>query len=418
MVAGLVAGLPVAHAQSTGSPALAPAGAAGDGVRLALSSDGRFGAVLVTAPTEHVRPADEEHLAPRARHRDVARGVGASGPIDLAAALGAKAAIARAYAGGVLHVEQAGRYTLLVGADDGAERVRRRQAGASSRDEGRPQRDDDDLDPAGPDGGGSRRGARPSPARGGMDAAGRACSTTSCSPRRARRGCCRGRARTWPRRWRPACRACTSIAGWGPTATTLRLSVRSRRARRAACPCRCTRGSRACPGRAGRAALFDVGAGELGAGRARHRRGVASPCPTSTAYEVEDDDWTLHVDVAGRAWTCRSIRGTVVREAIAHADRALATMPDESVAVPARPARWPGRKGDGDVDAQLDDARELDELASPLDERKDPWAEPHGPDAPRLPLAGRRQALRVRALRAPRLRSRRSSTRSSSRCTA
>src|SRR5580704_14435422 len=149
MVAGLMAGLSPAHAQaptSASAPSASPAPpTSADGVRLALSSDGHLGAVLVSAVSEHVRPSDEEHLLPRLGTGTwkVASG---SGPIDLAATLGTHSSDLFTDAGGVLHVEQAGRYTLMVGADDGASVVVDGKR-VLTRDEGRPQREDDDLIP-------------------------------------------------------------------------------------------------------------------------------------------------------------------------------------------------------------------------------------------------------------------------------
>ncbi|MEO6417782.1 MAG: prolyl oligopeptidase family serine peptidase, partial [Polyangiaceae bacterium] len=68
------------------------------------------------------------------------------GPIDIRAALQSRESDLVAYAGATLHVEHAGHFFLLIGADDGL-RVIVDGKPIFTRDESRPERDDDDLVP-------------------------------------------------------------------------------------------------------------------------------------------------------------------------------------------------------------------------------------------------------------------------------
>lgn len=139
-------------------------------VRIAPSSRGALGAWLVAGPFKAARPAletmppgvDEATLAPSSgatlggerdfgppKRRPAARWTTASsneGAIDLKAALEPAGAELIAYAAGSLHVERAGRYLLLLGVDDGV-RVSVDGRVVLTRDEGRAVRDDDDIVP-------------------------------------------------------------------------------------------------------------------------------------------------------------------------------------------------------------------------------------------------------------------------------
>jgi hypothetical protein len=114
-------------------------------VHLVPGPSGALGAWLVSGPFDRGRLVDEEHLAPRlgAGWRLVSA---SDGPVDLATALDAKSGDHHAYAGGVLHIEHGGRHTLLLGASDGVSVIVDGKR-VFVRDEGRPQRDDDDLVP-------------------------------------------------------------------------------------------------------------------------------------------------------------------------------------------------------------------------------------------------------------------------------
>lgn len=389
IVAGLVAALPTARAQGEGSSPASPTPAVtADGVRLAPSSDGRLGAVLVTAATEHVRAPDEEHLLPRLG-TGTWRVASGSGPIDIAAAVGAHSNDLFADAGGVLHVEQAGRYTLMVGADDGLSVFvdGRRVLG---RDEGRPQRQDDDLIP--------------------LDLT--AGDHVVVMGLHQHAGDWTLGVRVLDDQLQPPRGASWVLPGAGPDVATtlaarmssvhldrevgddgyhLRLSAKFPQGAPRDVPLAVHARLTSTAGASGATrTLFDVNAGDLAPGE----RGIGEESialPHVAGSEVEDDDWTLHVDVAGRGVDLAFHPRHVVREAIAHADRALATRGDDSVQYLRDRLAGQVSKGDGDVDAQLDDARELDALASPLDDRKDPWAGRTGPmrRAYRSPLDGK-----------------------------
>ena len=131
-----------------------------------------------------------------------------------------------------------------------------------------------------------------------------------------------------------------------------------------------------------RPAIFDVDAGEATVGE--HGAGALTvTLPAIAGEEVEDDDWTLHVDVGGHAVDFPLHPRRAVREAVARANRAVAaTPPDAAWAEPSSLEsvehlrdRLVGfvAKGDGDIDAQLEDARELDELAALLEQKRDPY---------------------------------------------
>lgn len=149
------------------SPPASPSAPTFD-VRLAPSSRGWLGAWLLIGPyrsaTYGQKPpppgvdplaappegADEATLRPLlGTSWGAARWTLASsaeGPIDVRAALHATESDILAYAAGTLHLAEAGRIYLLVGADDGL-RVSVDGKPVLSRDEPRPERDDDDVVP-------------------------------------------------------------------------------------------------------------------------------------------------------------------------------------------------------------------------------------------------------------------------------
>ncbi len=140
-------------------------------VRIAPSRDGALGAWLVAGPFRAPRPAletapvgvdetvlsasagaslgGERELGSPPRKKPAARWVVASsgeGPIDLKAALETKDTDVVGYACGVLHVAHPGKYLLLLGVDDGV-RVLVDGKVVHTRDEYRPVREDDDVVP-------------------------------------------------------------------------------------------------------------------------------------------------------------------------------------------------------------------------------------------------------------------------------
>lgn len=367
-LAGMTAGIALCGA--TGARAQPPpdldGGAAPDDLRIAPSSDGRLGAWLVTAAAEHSPPQDDPSPRLGAGTWRVVASSG-TGPIDLATALSARGKEAYANAAGVVHVDAGagGRFTLLVGADDGlAVTVDGRRL--LTRDEARPQRDDDDmipLDLAPGDhlvvlglhnhaGAWSMRArlldATLQPPRGaawvlpGAGDAGASLATSMASVKLSR-GLEDGG-------YRPS--LTVRFAEGGPRGIPVRVHAKLANASRT---------------------VFDVDAGALGPGDRAWEDETIS-LPRVPAAELEDDDWTLHVDVAGRGFDLALHARAAVREAVAHARKALAVEADDSVRYLATRLAAFVDQGDADVEAQQEDARELDSLATALEERKDAWS--------------------------------------------
>jgi len=100
------------------------------------------------------------------------------------------------------------------------------------------------------------------------------------------------------------------------------------------------------------------------------------------AGAVEDDDWTLNADLSGRSLELPFHPRRAVREAAVHADRAVLAARGGAWLAPASldsveylRERLVGfvAKGDGDLEAQLADARELNELSNALEQERDPY---------------------------------------------
>jgi hypothetical protein len=370
MRAGALGALGAIVAASSGGRAQADTSAIQVGeVHLAPGPDGTLGAWLVSEPFEGARLADEPYPAPSlgAGWRLVSA---SGGPLDLASALDGKSD-RTVYAGGLLHVEHGGRHYLLLGADDGVA-VDVDGTRIFGRDEVRPERDDDDLIA--------------------FDLGPGDHTVLLALHHRATR------ARTWSFRarlldaqlrppldswWtlpgtspddaRVLAARMSSVSldrgmvasGYRPTLSVrfpegaprgVRLDVRAQVARASGGP-----------------ALVDVDVGELGADD-RAVRDMDALLPYMGGAEVEDDDWTVQVDVAGRAVDFPFHPRKMVREAVARAGRALAKKGDESVEhLRDRLAAFVAQ-GDADVEAQLDDARDLEGMAAALEEGKDPWA--------------------------------------------
>ncbi|MGH7298570.1 MAG: hypothetical protein ACRELB_26760, partial [Polyangiaceae bacterium] len=123
-------------------PALGHAQTDARDLHLAPGDAGTLGAWLVSGPFERSRLPDEEHVSPRLGPGWILVS-SSDGLLNLAEALDARSE-RFAYAGGVLRVTHGGRHTLLLGADDGASVILDGKR-VFTRDEPRPQRDDDDL---------------------------------------------------------------------------------------------------------------------------------------------------------------------------------------------------------------------------------------------------------------------------------
>ncbi|HEX7604858.1 MAG TPA: hypothetical protein VF316_24735, partial [Polyangiaceae bacterium] len=142
-------------------------------VRIGPSADGHLGAWLLLGPYRSASngikgkapdpllasppDVDEDQLVPQLGSEGPKQGgtkeapkwvlaSSGEGAVDVKAALAAKGADLVAYAAGTLHLARATKLLLLLGADDGL-RVSVDGRVLFSRDEARPQRDDDDLVP-------------------------------------------------------------------------------------------------------------------------------------------------------------------------------------------------------------------------------------------------------------------------------
>jgi hypothetical protein len=337
-------------------------------------------------PFERSRLPNEEHLSPRLGAGPWKLAASVDGPVDLAAVLDPKGGDAFAYAGGVLHVEHQGPHTLLVGADDGVA-VLLDGRRVFSRDEPRPQRDDDDLVPLDLSPGDHTLVLALHQHKGPWAFRVRLLDAQLQPPKDARwtlPGATPDDARALAARMSSVALDRGVVAdGYRPVLTVrypdgaprdVRLDVHARLARTS---------TPAAP-------FFDVAAGEVG-GDDRAMRELAVALPPLGGDEVEDDDWTLHVDVAGRGMDFAFHPRRAAREAVARAGRALGNHPDDSVEyLRDRLASFVAR-GDGDLEAQQDDARELDGLAAVLEQGQDPWGARSGPmrRAYRSPVDGK-----------------------------
>jgi predicted esterase len=403
---------------SSSAPATPPA-------VIAPAPDGTLGAWLVAGTFDRDRLPDEVALSPSldeplaepgapARWKLATGTSGASGPVDLLAALGPQTHDRLGYAGGVLHLEHGGYCTFLFGADDGAALfVDGRRVAA--RDEPRTRRDDEDM--------------------AGLDLPAGDHAVVLALLHRA--GAWGFRLRVLDAELEPPAQARWILPGTtsadaqvmaahmslfsfdrGSGAEGYRGSVTVRFPGGA--PFGVPLGVRARLSPAGLSAppspcIFDVDAGQVAVGD----RGVGPltvVLPAVAAEEVEDNDFTLHVEAAGRDLDMPFHPRKAVREAVARCRRALdAAWPGRSTGT-APPAwldatsaqtveyvaeRLTGfvARGDGDVEAMADDARELDDLSSSLEQQRDPYiGSPPRTDGPAL--RWRTGAMR-RAYRSP-----------------
>jgi predicted esterase len=358
-------------------------------LRLSLGPNGHIGAWLLAGTFDPSQPLAETSLTPRLGP-DWRIATSADSPLDVAAALDSKGKDRLAYAGGILHVEHGGRHYLFVGADDGLGVVVDGKR-IFTRDEVRPQRDDDDtiaLDLAAGDhtvllvlhqdkGAWSFRArvldADLQPPRGawwllpGTTADDARAVATRLSVLSLDRG-------LHADGWRPV----LGVRFPQGAPRGVKLDVRAKLVRATTSTTTSTTTSPAAE------PLFDVAAGDVGIDE-RSVRDLTVTLPQAAPNEVEDDDWNVHVDVAGRAVDLPMHPRRDVREAVARADRALAATQngDTSFLPPGslesvqhlrdRLAAFAAH-GDAELDAQADDARELDEIASVLEKREDPYA--------------------------------------------
>lgn len=377
-------------------------------------ANGVLGAWLVAGPFD--RPwSDESHLSPRF-DEPVGEGSGAprwrlattsGGVLDVAAALGAGDAKAQrmvGYAGGVVRVEHGGRHVLLLGVDDGVAVIidgRR----VFARDQVRARRDDEDmavfeltpgehsvllsLERHGRPWGLRARllgDALESPSGGWVLPGARADDARALAAKVARVTVDRGMG---PATYRPVVHV--RFPEGLPRGVSLPVAARL---------VRTSAGGGGEP-------LIDATIGEVGGTPPGDEE---SPLPLREigAAEVENEDWSLEVELGGRRVESPLHPRRAVREACAHATQAIeATAGQPPWLAPASLAsveflrdRLAGlvAHGDPDVEAQAREARELDELASRLDAGRDPYQAAPGPDGD---AGGWRTGPMRRAYRSP-----------------
>ncbi len=354
--------------------------------RIALSSDGHVGAWLVAGPFDRTKAPDEEHLSPRL---DEAVGGAPNAPrwrlastndgaLDIAAAIDSRA-YGIAYAAGVLHVERGGRHLLLLGAGD-AVSVLVDGKRVFGREDPRPERDDEDLialDLA--------HGDHPivlALRRRGLARSLRArVLDDELQPPRGLSWLLPGTTANDARSLAARMSTVSLDRGLGATSYQAVLTVRFLGGAPRGVPldvrARLTRANPV----DGAAPVFEIDAGDVPVDQ-RAVGTLVVRLPRVASDEVEDDDWIVHVEVAGRPVDCAFHPRRAVRVAVAHAARALAEAHEspmqpgtlESVEhIRDRLVAFVG-KGDGDVDAQLDEAREIEQLSSALEAQQDPYA--------------------------------------------
>jgi predicted esterase len=366
-------------------------------VELAPAEDGSLGAWLLLGPypsstheektpsgsaLDALPPAlhdvDESTLGPGAGGLQWTLASASEGPIDVKAALHARGTDLIAYAAGTVHIERAGRYLLLIGADDGlgvfVDGVR-----VFARDESRPQRDDDDLVPLDLAPGDHRLLLKLHQRDSGWAFKVRLLDARLSAPEGgylALPGTTADDARVLAQKlsWVSVDRGLLATAdGYRP-----KLTVRFPEGAPRGVPLRTTV---QLVGNRDKAVHFDVDAGEV----PLDARGVGDLCVTLPVVAASDDtDLTYEVSVAGRVVKAAFSPRARIRNAVAHASRALAALPadapwlltgsrDSVVYLEGRLATFASHS-DGDLEAQQADATELDALASDLDQKVDPYA--------------------------------------------
>jgi predicted esterase len=319
------------------------------------------------------------------------------GAIDLQSLLHASEHDVIAYAAGTLHVGRAGRYYLLVGADDGV-RVSVDGRAVFLRDEARPEREDDDMIPLDLTAGDHELLFKLHQRDGGWRFGVRIVDETLRAP-----------ADSWltlPGTSPTDARDLAMKASWVSLDRGLAedgyhpaLTVKFLEGAPRGIPLRV----HAALVRAGREddRILDLDAGEVPLdGPAGGEIVVAlPPLVGEDAAKLEDGDYVYEIDVAGRALKLPFAPRRATRDAIAHADRALAPLApmDPTAEPPPSPPPWLREgtldsvanlrdrllhlvdHGDLDADSQKLEARELDAAATALERASDPYARRTGP---------------------------------------
>ncbi len=371
--------------------------------RIALSTDGRVGAWLVSGPYHSSTfPLKKKPTAPEALQRapegvDEAQLVVREGPtwilgssnegaVDLKSLLHATEPDVIAYVAGTLHVARAGRYYLLLGADDG---LRASVDGrvVFTRDEARPERDDDDMIPVDLAAGDHPLLFKLHQRDGGWHFGARIVDETLRAPSNAWL--------TLPGAHDDA-RTLAASASWvsldrGIEADGYRpkLTVKFLEGAPRDVPLRV----HVSLARAGKdaARVIEVDAGEVPIDASGVGGLVVAlpPLVQDDATKLEDGDYVYGIDVAGRSIQLPFFARRATREAIAHADRALASAASrvstfhegslDSVRNLRERLAHLVDHGDADADAQKSEAHELDDAAAAIEHAADPYDRRTGP---------------------------------------
>jgi poly(3-hydroxybutyrate) depolymerase len=392
-------------------------------VELLPSPDGWLGAWLVIGPF-HTAAVDEGALRPfrgatwgpafLSPAEAARRGIKAAeladpprwsiasngeGAIDLRAALRSNDGDIVGYASGALHLEQSGPVLLLLGADDDV-RVWVDGQRVYSREESRPQRDDDDVIPLDLEKGEHTLLLALHQRDAGWSLHARLLDAKTLSPPIgsyfALPGTTEDDARalaakmSWvsvdrgisPDGYHP--RLVVRFPGGAPRGVPLGVRARLVHGVLGVAP------SGVPAWDPGLEALFDVRAGEVP--QTAHGVGelvVTLPAIGDGSSPVDDAEWTYEVGVAERRVLARFSPRRAIQSAVARASTAFARTAagtpwlspgslDSARHIYDRVVSW-GSHSDADLEGQLDEAKELDQLADALERGADPYAGRTGP---------------------------------------
>jgi predicted esterase len=402
LLAATCGAAPALPAPAVPAPA-APAAPGIDAVRLAPSRDGNLGAWLLLGPFRSatnglktrtqsaealVRPPvglDEAKLDPHAPAWIIASS--AEGPVDVKAALAAKESDIVAYAAATLHLQRPGRHYLMLGADDG---VRMSVDGkvVLVRDDARPERDDDDIVPIELAAGDHPIVLKLHQREGAWSFRLRVLDAELAPPAEAYLELpgtheADSRALAAKMSWISVDRG-LEPSGYAPKLTVrfaegyplgVHLPVRVRLTTPAATD-----------------PLYEIALGEV----LRDRGELVATLPALRGDDlarIEDKTWAYEVDVADRKVTHAFYPRKSLREAMARLDRAIAALPASTASPPAWLARGSLESvlhlaermttfvahGDVDLDAEKEEAKEIDQAAAAIEKQIDPYASRTGP---------------------------------------
>ncbi len=423
-VAGLVtvaALVPGVVSSATPTPnttaAVAAAAPAASRVEIVPSAAGWIGAWLVIGPYRSALP-DDDAIAPAAgatlgppfftRVEAAKRGTKAAaladpprwsvvssgeGSMDLSAALHPVEGDVFGYAAGTLHLDEDARLLLLLGADDGV-RVLIDGKGAFARDESRPPRDDDDIVPLELAKGDHSVVLALHQHDGAWALHVRLLDARTLAPPK-------GVYLALPGTTLSDAKALAAKMSWVSVDRGLaadgyhpQLSVRFPEGAPRGVPLtvrvRLVRASSAVSRGDPAPAMFDVDAGQVPSGADGVGDLVVTlPSVGDASTPVDDADWSYEVRVADRTVTAHFAPRRALRSAVSRAAAAIATVDrDAPWLVPGslesvrheydRVVSF-GSHSDGDLEGQLDEAKELATLTRALEQKTDPYRDRTGP---------------------------------------